>query len=134
MITIKHDFASPIISGRRVHIDYEEGVKLEGGTRSEATFHCRVVGGPSRLYACMLTDRSGKPALSREGFVWAVKRALGYARLLGDREPHSSDADCEASGTIDPETSLCGCGGSGGDPCQFCGRERYHSEDCPDPT
>lgn len=80
MITIKHDFASPVISGRRVHIDYEEGVKLEGGARDVGTFHCRVVGGPARLYACMLTDRSGQPPESREGFAWAVKRALQYAR------------------------------------------------------
>lgn len=80
MITIKHDFASPIIQGRRVHIDYEQGQWIEGVARYVGTFHCRVVGGPLRLFALMLTDRSGQPAESSEAYAWAVKRALQYAR------------------------------------------------------
>lgn len=82
MITIKHDFSSPIIRGRRVHIDYEQGVKVEGEGRSVGTFHCRVVGGPARVVSMMLTDRSEAPTESREGFAWAAHRALDYARAM----------------------------------------------------
>jgi hypothetical protein len=51
---------------------------------------------------------------------------------LRSASSHSTDADCDAAGTVvDGECTGCGVYGDPGDPCQECGGVRYHADSCP---
>lgn len=86
VITIKRDYSSPIVNGRRVHIEYEPGV-IWDGVRTKGIFHCRVVGklGWRRYMGVMLTDNSGTTDRTR-AFEWATHEAIEVALLRSEPE------------------------------------------------
>lgn len=93
VITIKRDYSSPIVNGRRVHIEYEPGVMWDG-VRTKGVFYCRVVGklGWRRFMGVMLTDNSGASERSPEAFEWATHEAIEVALLRSEPDMDEAQA------------------------------------------
>ena len=82
-----------------------------------------VMNGEQASFACEFGDRRPEPGAAYWNFLIDVANAR--------QRPHTADADCVASASLDVDGNCTVCLATADDPCPACFGVRYHRENCP---